>query len=86
MSSKIAEKVSVNLVYNHVAGTVIPQHIKWKTHVYTVTKVGLHYTVFQGNTLLHLFAVVNDTNYFLLSFNTKTLHWQLEEIADNVTN
>jgi len=86
MSEKIAEKVSVNLVYDHLKQTVIPQHIKWKTHVYTITKVGLHYTVYRGDTLVHLFSVCNDNYYFLLSLNTKTLHWQLEEVADDIPN
>ena len=86
MSEKISEKISVNLVYDHSNRTSVPRHIKWKTHVYTITKVGLHYTVFQGNTLLHKFSVCNNDYFFLLSFNTKTLEWLLEEVTDDTTN
>lgn len=83
---KILEKVSVNFVSNHLTGAVAPRHIKWKNRVYTVSKVGLHYTLYRGNTLFHMFSVCDNNYYFLLSINTKTLHWQLEEIADNQVN
>ena len=86
MITKIGEKVSVNLVYNHAAGTVIPQYIKWKNHVYAIEKLGLHYTLYRGNVLLHMFAVSNSDHYFLLEFNTSALTWILEEIADSMTN
>lgn len=86
MLEKIADKISVNFVSNHVTGTVAPWHIKWKNRVYTIAKVGLHYTLYRGATLYHMFAVCDADHYFLLSFNTKTLHWQLEEIADSQVN
>lgn len=86
MIEKIGEKVSVNLIYNHAAGTLLPQHIKWKSKIYTVSQVGLHYTKFEGDTLLHLFSVSDGHHYFLLSLDTKTLHWTLEEIADDNLN
>ncbi len=86
MIEKISEKVSVNLVYNHVAGTVSPQHIKWKNRIYTITKIGLHYTLYRGKTLMHLFSACDSQHYFLLAFNTQNLQWTLEEIADDLTN
>jgi len=79
---KIDEQVSVNLVYDTATGTAIPKHIRWKNRVYTTEKLGLHYTIHRGTTLLHLFAIATHQLYFLLSFVTNTLHWRLEEVAD----
>ena len=86
MIEKINEKVSVNLVYNATQGIVLPSHLKWKNKVYRIQKVGLHYTLYQGNTLMHMFSVCDAHHYFLLSLDTKTLHWRLEEVADGTTN
>lgn len=86
MIEKIAEKVSVNFVYNHLTGEVKPHHLKWKNRLYTIQKVGLHYTLYRGNTLIHMFSACDAHRFFLLSFDTKTLHWTLEEIADNNLN
>ncbi len=86
MLEKVGERVSVNLIYNHVSGALIPQHIKWKNKLYKISQVGLHYTKFSGNTLLHFFSVCNGRLYFLLSLDTKTLHWKLEEVADELAN
>ena len=86
MLNKIGEKVSVNLIYNHATGEVAPKHIKWKNKLYTIQKVGLHYTLYRGTTLVHMFSACDINRYFLLSFNTQNLHWTLEEIADDQIN
>ncbi|KKS52110.1 MAG: hypothetical protein UV17_C0051G0015 [Candidatus Gottesmanbacteria bacterium GW2011_GWA1_42_26] len=82
MLEKIGEKVSVNLVYNHSTGVVIPKQLRWKNQIYQIQKIGLHYTLYQGNTLIHMFSVCDQNHYFLLSLDTKTLHWTLEQVAD----
>ncbi len=86
MISKICEKVSVNFVYNHINNTLLPKYLKWQNRVYVIQKLGLHYTLYRGSTLFHMFAVNSEDKYFLLSLDTDNLHWQLEEIADNLTN
>lgn len=86
MISKIGEKVSVNLVYDHATGEVAPRYLKWKNHLYRILKVGLHYTLYRGAALIHMFSVSNEDHFFLLSFNTQNLHWTLEEVADDSTN
>ena len=82
MADKIGEIVSVNLVFNSHNGTAVPRHIEWHNRVYKFEKLGLHYTKYEGETLLHLFAVNSVDTYFLLSFNSKTLVWRLEEVGD----
>jgi hypothetical protein len=32
--------------------------------------------------LIHMFAVCDEHHYFLLAFNTETLTWKLQQIAD----
>ena len=86
MLEKIGEKVSVNFIYNHLTGRMIPRLVKWQNRIYKIQKLGLHYTLYQGNILIHMFSVCDDNHYFLLSFNTQNLHWTLEEIADNHIN
>lgn len=86
MIEKVGQKISVNLVYNHITGASLPKHIKWNSRVYTITKLGLHYTKFEGKTLMHIFSVCSQDHYFLLSFNTQSLQWILEQIADETTN
>lgn len=83
MMQKIGELVSVDFIYNHDKGHASPRLMKWKSRVYKIDKLGLHYTLHQGSTLLHMFAVSATDCFFLLSFNTKTLVWRLEEIADS---
>ncbi len=86
MINKITEKVSVNFIYNHETGLLLPRLIKWRHKIYDINRVGLHYTLYHGSALIHMFSVCNQNHYFLLSFNTQNLHWTLEEIADNLTN
>lgn len=86
MLEKIGEKVSVNFIYDHLTGKVAPRFLKWKNQLYRIQKVGLHYTLYRGTELIHMFSVADDDRYFLLSLNTKTLTWILEEVADNTTN
>ena len=86
MMHKIGEDVSVNFIYNHQSRQASPRLIKWQNRIYKIDRLGLHYTLYQGSTLIHMFAVSTKDSFFLLSFNTKTLVWRLEEIADNATN
>lgn len=86
MSVEICERVSVNFLYNHLSGACLPKIIKWKNRVYTIQKLGLHYTLYRGTTLFHMFAVSDHQNYFLLAFNTKNLTWTLEEVGENNYN
>jgi len=86
MIEKIGERVSVSLIYNANTGKLLPSHLKWKNQLFYIHQLGLHYTRYEGTTLIHMFSVCDQTHYFLLSLDTKTLHWTLEQIADGVTN
>lgn len=81
MSNKIGENVSVKFLFN-TTNASSPQAVTWNNRLYTIDKIGLHYTVYKGTTLYHLFAVTSNYTYLLLSLNTKTLNWTLEEIGE----
>jgi len=82
MFEKISVPVSVSLVFNSTTRQVMPKAVVWNGRVYKIVKVGLHHTFMVGRTLFHVFSVASDTLFFRLVFNSETLHWRLEEVAD----
>ncbi len=81
MSVMIDEQVSVNLLSNHIAHTVMPTSVYWRGRKYSITQIGLHHKIYEGRTLCHIFSVTDGNNFFKLLFNTETLQWKLQEIA-----
>lgn len=86
MIQKISAPISVALVFNHKTREVKPVTVLWDGNSYQVTRIGLHHTVRQGRTLLHVFSVESDLLFFRLVFNTESLSWTVEEIADGESN
>lgn len=76
----IDEAVSVQFFSNHLKRSAGPVYLYWQGRRYTIQKVGLHHTVKEGNTLMHVYSVTDDTTFFKLSFNTENLQWKLLEI------
>lgn len=70
----IDEQVSVNLLNS------IPTVLSWRGRRYTLTQVGLHHTLREGRTLLHIFAATDGNTGFKLQLDTETLRWRLLEI------
>lgn len=73
----IAEPVTVGLV-NHM-----PKYVIWKGRSYPISKIGLHHTFREGQTLYHIFSVLAGSLFLRLRLNTDNLQWRLEEISDN---
>lgn len=82
MQEHIQEDISVITVFDHTKRRVLPWRIKWNGRTYTITQIGLHYTLSEGNTLCHFFSVSDGSLCFRLKLNTRTLHWRLEEVSD----
>lgn len=80
MSETIDESVSVDLLSNHVNKKAYPWIIHWRNNRYMVTKIGLHHTVREGRTLMHVFSVTDGNTFFKLKFDTETLSWKLLEV------
>lgn len=86
MIQRVNTPVSVNLVFDHKRRSVYPKYILWEGKVYQVTKVGLHHTYRLGKTLYHVFSVECPALFFRLVLDTESLHWRVEEIADDEVN
>lgn len=80
MPESIDESVSVTLLSNAHAHTVLPYSIQWRGRSYKIQNVGLHHTVREGRVLLHMFSVTDGNTFFRLQFNTETLGWKLLEV------
>lgn len=66
-----------------VGFNIYPRWVKWQGRVYPITKIGLHHTYRQGETLFHVFSVTTATFFMRLVLNTENLFWKLEQISDN---
>ena len=86
MIQKLAEPISVELIFDSRSNRIFPYRIRWRGRLYTITKVGLHHFYRVGRTLYHIFSVTDGNTFFRLKLNTDTLHWTLEEIADSLVN
>lgn len=80
MTEAIDEKVSVNLLSNHLQGIASPSSLYWRGRRYTVRTVGLHHIVREGRTLIHMYSVTDGTTFFRLRLDTETLSWKLLEV------
>jgi hypothetical protein len=86
MIQKISAPISVQLFFDHHLSQAKPTNVIWERRNYPITKIGLHHTYRQGRTLFHVFSAASPTLFFKLVLNTDTLHWTLEEIADDEPN
>ena len=82
MIQRIGDPVSVSSFFDHQKRSLVPKEIIWRGRNYTINKIGLHHAYYQGNTLYHVFSVSNDSLFFRLVLNSKSLLWKLEEVAD----
>jgi hypothetical protein len=86
MIYQISAPISVTVHYNHHTRRFVPVKVTWEGRDYPIIKLGLHHTYRAGRTLYHIFSVASQNLFFRLKLDTDTLHWTLEEIADNITN
>jgi len=84
MREKINQRVSVVTVFSAKQRAAAPYLISWQNKDYQVGKIGYHHTVRQGETLHHIYELVDKDNTmsFRLNFDTSNLHWTLEAVSD----
>jgi len=82
MIQKINSPISVEMFYDLKEKNIYPRKVVWNGRIYSIVKLGLHHSFKKGNVLYHVFSVVSKTLFFKLVLNTETLHWHLEQIAD----
>lgn len=88
MREKINEEVSVVMYYSARKRLALPHLISWQNREYSVGKIGYHHTIREGQTLHHIFELVDkqQTLWFRLNLDTSNLHWKLEAISDGLSN
>lgn len=74
MIEEINESVSVNLL------NAVPISLSWHGREYMLTQIGLHHTLREGRTLVHIFSATDGNTCFKLRFDTDSLGWKLLEI------
>jgi hypothetical protein len=88
MREKINEEVSIIMYYSAKQRLALPRVIRWQNSDYAVGKIGYHHVVKDGQTLHHIFELVDkdDKLWFRLNLDTSNLHWKLEAISDGLAD
>lgn len=86
MIQKVKAPLTVVTTFNHQKRCVTPNIIKWDGKIYKIKKIGLHHWYKKGRTLYHVFSISDNNTFFKIVLNTDTLHWELEEISDGLTD
>lgn len=76
------ERVDVVAIYRASSGEFLPTKVRWKNQEYRIIKLGYYHKVRVGNILHHIFSVATENVALRLNFDSETLGWTLEEIAD----
>jgi hypothetical protein len=84
MGKIINEEVSVVMYYSAQKREALPWLISWQNKDYPVGKLGYYHQVKVGDTLHHIFELVDkdSTLWFRLNLDTSNLYWKLEAIHD----
>jgi len=88
MREKINEEVSVIMYFSARQRLALPHIVHWRNVSYFVGEIGYHHAVKEGQTLHHVFELVDreSTLWFRLKLNTQNLHWTLEAVHDGNAN
>lgn len=76
------------MVFSAKQRAVAPYMISWQNTDYYVGKIGYHHTVHKGETLYHIYEVVDKDSSlsFRLNLDTSNLHWALEAVSDGLAS
>lgn len=86
MRELINEEVSVVSYFSARRRLTLPHIISWQGREYAVGKVGFRHAVRRGETLHHIFELVDGEQqlWMRLDFDTSNLHWTLEAVSDGL--
>ena len=86
MKEVINEEVSVVMYYSAKKRIALPHLVHWQNKDYTVSKIGYHHTINEGQTIHHIFEFIDSEKslWFRLNLDTSNLHWKLEAIHDGL--
>jgi hypothetical protein len=86
MLEKIHERVPALFLFDPFTKRKWPARLLWRGRAYRVTKLGLHYKIREGRTLIHIFTVSTDTLDFKLRLDTEELTCVVEEVTDGLAS
>jgi len=88
MREIINQEVSVVSFFSAKKRLSLPHIISWQGREYSVGKIGFHHTVRRGETLHHIFELVDQEEilWMRLNLNTANLHWTLEVVSDGMAD
>jgi hypothetical protein len=88
MREIINQEVSVVSYFSAKKKLSLPHIISWGGKEYAVGKIGFHHTVRHGDTLHHIFELVDGDEqlWMRLNLDTSNLHWMLEVVSDGNAN
>jgi hypothetical protein len=88
MRELINEEVSVVSYFSARKRLSLPHIVSWRNREYAVGKIGFHHTIRDGNTLHHIYELVDGEEHLWMRLNldTSNLHWKLEAISDGNPN
>ena len=88
MREVINEEVSVVSYFSARKRLSLPHIISWQGREYAVGKIGFHHTVRRGDTLHHIFELVDreEVLWMRLNLDTSNLHWTLEIVSDGLAD
>lgn len=88
MREKINQEVSVAMYFSAQKRKAIPYFILWQNKEYRVGKIGYEHKIKVGETLHHIFELIDkeESIWFRLNLDTSNLHWELEAISDGIAD
>lgn len=86
MREVINQRVSVICYFNANKRSFRPHLISWKNKDYKIGKIGFHHIIKSGDVRHHIYECIDaeQTIWFRLNFNTKSLNWFLEVVSDGL--
>ena len=84
MREVINQEVSVVSYFSARKRLSLPHVISWQGREYGVGKIGFHHTVRKGDTLHHIYELVDadEQLWMRIVLDTSNLHWMLEAVSD----
>jgi len=77
MTENINEKISVLVAF--MPNKALPLSFLWQNQKYSIDKVNLVHSSYDGRGKIYYFSVMSAGNYFKLCFNTEKNFWLLAE-------
>lgn len=88
MREVINQEVSVVSYFSARKRLSLPHVVSWQGREYGVGKIGFHHTIRKGDTLHHIYELVDTDEqlWMRIVLDTANLHWTLEAVSDGMAD